>query len=86
MFQFKPEQKQKNHLNQFKRITDSNKDIPRDCVIGAIFQNFSSLTNEGKPKIILQNEVNQVELSFPKDFNPGCVLYSGCAYIAKGKQ
>jgi hypothetical protein len=44
----------------FKRITEANKDNAKGAMMGVIYENYSSLTFDGKPRIMLQNEVNEV--------------------------
>jgi hypothetical protein len=53
-----PEDKLKMHVTHFKRISEYNKDISKGSMLGVIYENYSSLTYDGKPKIMLQNEVN----------------------------
>lgn len=70
----------------FKRISEANKDNLKGAMLGVIYENYSSLTFEGKPKLMLQNEVNEVELGINSGFLSNSLLVSGCAYIVKGKQ
>jgi hypothetical protein len=46
------------HNSQFKRIGEANKDNIKGAILGIMYENYSSLTLEGKPKLMIQNEVN----------------------------
>lgn len=35
---------------------------------------------------MLQNEANEFELGFPKDYTPDCLVVPGCVYMAEGRQ
>lgn len=72
-------------MANYKRIADSQKDIGKGNMMGIIYENYSSLTEEGKPKLMIQNEVNEIELNIPTGFVSNSLLVAGCAYIVKGK-
>lgn len=86
MFEFIPEDKSKLHIAHFKKISESNKEGPKGTMLGIIYESYSTLTQEGKPKLMIQNEVNEVELNLPVDFKPQSLLISGCVYVVKGNE
>jgi alpha-D-ribose 1-methylphosphonate 5-triphosphate synthase subunit PhnI len=71
-------------MTNYKRISDVHKDIAKGNMLGIIYENYSNLTEEGKPKLVIQNEVNEIELNIPTGFVSNSLLVSGCAYIVKG--
>lgn len=55
-------------------------------MIGIIYENYSFLDSDGKQKVIMQNEVNELQLNFQDHFIPTCLIVPGCTYIAEGRQ
>lgn len=51
------------------------------------YEDFSKLTasqDGAKSKLILQNEANELEIVFPKDYKHKIPLIPGCIYAARG--
>jgi hypothetical protein len=55
-------------------------------MMGIIYENFSLLDQDGKQKVMMQNEVNEVHLNFQEAQPPSCLIVPGCTYLAYGNQ
>jgi len=70
---------------QFKRISENTKEVGKASMFGVIYENYSNMREVSRPRLIMQNEVNELELTIPIQFNADCLLLAGCSYIATGK-
>lgn len=79
-------EKQKQNVDHYKKIYEYNKDFDKGqhFFVGVLYESYSAITQMNKPKLILQNEVNEIEIIFPAQFELDCFLIAGCTYVAKG--
>jgi hypothetical protein len=65
MFEFRAEDKLRMNQAQFKRISENIKEISKASMFGVIYENYSNMREVSRPRLVMQNEVNELELTIP---------------------